>query len=544
MSGRSEAGTFQGRGIPRGKGDVIVSGPFRSRTRSTRVDPTRSAHARSTPSSLLRLGLALLVGLLSGLAGIPTALGAEPGYGAAGVAGMGVTGMERFVLDTGEGRTLRLPVPAATLFLADPEIADVQVVESTIVFLYAKKPGRTTLFALDSQGGTILSSRIVVQPPLALLRDVLEGELGVRTVTATYNRNGLVLGGTIPTPEMAKSARDIALQFLGEGAVVVNRIRITGETQVNLRVRVAEVSRDISRELGLNWSAMGSVGEGVIGVAVGRDIAKLGKAAASTAGVFGRGEVGGANVEAVVDALASNGLASILAEPNLTARSGQTANFLAGGEFPIPVSQGDGGVTTEFRRFGISLSFTPTVLSEDLISIRVRPEVSELTTQGSVTVDGFSIPGVSTRQVETSVDLASGQSFAIAGLIRNNFRTTLSGVPGLSQLPVLGALFRSTSFQRNETELLIIVTPYIVRPADGPEALPLPTDSLRAPNALEEIVLGRMAVPRPRPRPAFVAGPSVAGLRGGGLGDVWTPAYVAPPAAPALKGSGPSFFLQ
>lgn len=397
------------------------------------------------------------------------------------------------VIDPAEGITIELDRPADKVFLAEPEIADVAIAATDRIFLFGKKPGRTSLFALDANGDAILANRVIVQPSLDDLRDVLEAELGVRTVKVVYNKSGVILSGTIPTPAQRESASEIAAQFLGEGAVVLNRLKVTGKTQVHLRVRIAEISRNVTRELGINWSAMGSVGDAMIGIATGRDIAGRARAA-SGAAAFSAGLSGSSgSIEAVVDALAANGLVSILAEPNLTARSGETANFLAGGEFPVPVSRGENGVTTEFRRFGVSLAFTPQVLSEDLITIAVRPEVSELTNQGSVTVDGFSIPGISTRQVETTVDLSSGQSFAIGGLIRNTRTANVRNVPGLARLPVLGPLFRSTDFQRNETELIVIVTPYIVKPAANPNALPVPTDT----------VVGDVfsVVPRMRPLP-------------------------------------------
>lgn len=409
-------------------------------------------------------------------------------------ANMGVASQD-VVLHPGEGQTIRLDRPSATVFLADPDIADVQVAAADTIFIFGKTTGRTTLFALDRQGESVLSARVAVLPDLRDLEDVLEAEIGVRTIRVSVNRSGIILTGAVPTPEASLAARTLAEQFAGEGAVVINRLKISGKTQVDLRVQIAEVSRNVTRDLGFNWNAIGDVGETMIGLASGGVVDGLRSLGGGSLSAVGSGRIGSVNVEGVVDALARNGVIKLLAKPNLTARSGETADFRVGGEFPVPVSNGTGGVTTEFRQFGVSLSFTPTVISEDLITIQVSPSVSELSQAGSVSIDGFSIPGTSTRQVSTTVDLASGQSFAIAGLIRNNYQTSVQKVPGLGDIPVLGSLFRSTNFLRDETELIIIVTPYIVQPAAGPQALDRPTDGLPTPSAPFDMIETRPAVP-------------------------------------------------
>ena len=208
------------------------------------------------------------------------------------------------------------------------------------------------------------------------------------------------------------------------------------------------------------------------------------------------------NASALIDALDLEGLATILAEPNLTASSGESANFLAGGEFPIPVPQGNQNVTVEYKRFGVSVEFTPVVLDGGRISIRVRPEVSQLTTVGDLKLNNVEIPALTVRRAETTVEMASGQSFAIAGLFQNNASNMLQALPGLGELPILGPLFRSTSFQRNESELVIIVTPYLVRPVSRPSELQSPTDGLRFPSDIERILGPRNGAAAPRLRSA------------------------------------------
>ncbi len=224
----------------------------------------------------------------------------------------------------------------------------------------------------------------------------------------------------------------------------------------------------------------------------------------------------GIDVGAALDLAENNGLVSMLAEPNLTALSGETASFLAGGEFPIPISQQLGTVTVEYKQFGVSLAFTPTVLSDGRISMRVRPEVSQLSTEGAVTLNGFTIPAVTTRRTETTVELGSGQSFMIGGLMQNSNTNSIDKAPGLGDVPVLGAMFRSTGYRRNQTELMIIVTPYLVKPVSANE-IKLPTDGLQTPTDLQNFLLGKdfsgkSGAERPKPRlapPTTVPAPSV-----------------------------------
>jgi pilus assembly protein CpaC len=215
--------------------------------------------------------------------------------------------------------------------------------------------------------------------------------------------------------------------------------------------------------------------------------------------LFGNYASNDVNVSAIVDALERDGLVNVLAEPNLTALSGETASFLAGGEFPVPVGQDNDQIQIEFKQFGVSLAFTPTVLTANRISLRVRPEVSDLSDKGAIRVRDLTIPALSTRRAETTVELGSGQSFAIGGLISNSTRSNLEKVPGLGDLPVLGALFRSNGFRRSETELVIIVTPYLVAPVSAPQVLATPLDGLEDPSDLERLIQGSIADGAPRP---------------------------------------------
>ncbi|MGX5844989.1 type II and III secretion system protein family protein [Mesorhizobium sp. ArgA1] len=387
-------------------------------------------------------------------------------------------------LSSSLGKTVRLPAPAATIFVADPTIADYQAPSSKTIFVFGKKSGRTTLFALNDNGEALAELQIVVTQPIGDLRAMLRDQVGDYPIRVKYTPRGAILSGTAPDAETVDAAKTVTEQFLGDGAQVVNRIKVAGSLQVNLSVHVAEVSRGAMKKLGINLSALGQIGNFKVGLlSSGGRGRGAGSGAANGGGTAEIGyDDGNISIGAVLDVLAKEHIASILAEPNLTAMSGETASFLAGGEFPIPVPQENGQVSIEFRHFGVSLEFLPTVLNNNQINIRVKPEVSELTSQGAVQINGIYVPAITTRRADTVVELASGQSFAIGGLIRRTVSNNLSAFPGLGQVPILGALFRSSSFQKEESELVILVTPYIVRPGSSPDQMSAPTDQMASPS--------------------------------------------------------------
>jgi pilus assembly protein CpaC len=271
------------------------------------------------------------------------------------------------------------------------------------------------------------------------------------------------------------------------------------------------LSRTVDKQLGVSWSALGNIGTiGKFPVFPALTLNTNSNTTAPT--TIGNNPLNnplslGGTFGALINALDNEGLATILAEPTLTAISGETANFLAGGEFPIPVPQGNQVTTIQYKNFGVSVDFTPTVLDGNRISIKVRPEVSELTQTGAITINGTTVPALNVRRAETTVELASGESFAIAGLFQNNGTNSVDGLPFLKDVPILGALFRSTTFQRNESELVIIVTPVIVRPAEVPTALHLPTEGVQYSSDIERILLGRLtATPAATPHLQGAAG--------------------------------------
>ncbi|MEX2697602.1 type II and III secretion system protein family protein [Rhizobium mongolense] len=396
-------------------------------------------------------------------------------------------------LSSSLGKTVHLSAPAASIFVADPTIADFQAPSNKTIFVFGKKSGRTTLFALDENGEALAQLQIVVAQPIEDLRAMLRAQTGDYPINVSYTPRGAVLSGMAPNAEVVDTAMKITEQFLGAGAQIVNKIQVTGSLQVNLSVRVAEVSRSAMKKLGVNLTAFGQIGNFKVGLLSRGN--EAGFNSGNKAGIgFSDGNI---NVSAVLDALATEHLASVLAEPNLTAMSGESASFLAGGEFPIPVVQNNGQASVEFRHFGVSLEFVPTVLSNNQINIRVKPEASELSSNGAVQMNGISVPAISTRRADTVVELASGQSFAIGGLIRRSVNTDISAFPWLGDVPVLGALFRSSSFQKEETELVIIVTPYIVRPGSSPSQMSAPTDRIAPPLGVGGTSKNSLASPPP-----------------------------------------------
>jgi pilus assembly protein CpaC len=385
-------------------------------------------------------------------------------------------------LTLNSGKLVQLDKPATSVFVGNPELADVQVQSPTIIYVFGKGTGSTNLFALDAQGRILLNSPVSITHDVTSLNDALQGISPNGGLTARSTPTGIMLTGRVKSAAQAEDARRLAELYLG-GGTVFNRIEVAGAMQVNLRVRIAEVSRSITKQFGVNWEVFGRIGDAFLGLATPTDIVSSG----STITRLGSGTnfVSGysdKNVDIlnVIDALDEEGLITILAEPNLTALSGETAEFLAGGEFPVPVPQEDGAVTIEYKPFGVSLEFTPTIVDDSLINLQVKPEVSQLSSASAINVNGSFIQSLLTRRAETTVELASGQSFAIGGLLNSDGDTNISKTPFLADIPILGALFRSSSFQRNETELLIIVTPYLVKPSNS--RIAEPTDGYIPPN--------------------------------------------------------------
>jgi pilus assembly protein CpaC len=408
-----------------------------------------------------------------------------------------VSATRSILIDVSGGKLVRLPAGAGTEFVADPNIADIQAPKPDGIFVFGRKPGRTTLFVLSPDGLPLAAYKVEVRFPQAELDFQIRSQAGAAAVQLKYTASGALLEGTVPDAQTAESLEQTAKLTLGPGVTLFNQLRVAGSPQVNLRVRVAEVSRTVSRQLGFSWSAVFSAGGVSVGTQTGRLAGFTGgnPIASGVNGIFGSINTGTVNATTVLDAMATEKLATILAEPNLTAISGSTATFLAGGEIPIPIPQALGTISVEYKQFGINVKFSPTVLSSGHIAMNVHAEVSSLDSANSVQLNNATIPALMTRRADTNLELASGQSFAIAGLIQNDNNNNISKVPWLGDVPVLGALFRSTQFQRNESELVIVVTPYVVKPAPPDKAPNDPTNYVQVPSDLDEAVYGRLASP-------------------------------------------------
>lgn len=491
----------------------------------------------------LAFGAALTVSapVLADLGSAPLGRSSPPAAAAAPAAAVTSPRPITVLLEAGSGRLIHLPGPASTILAADPRIARVQAASPTSIFVMGVAPGHTTVVATAESGAPIAEYDVTIRASEAaaagdpLLRAraapvtaaALEGAIrrslaGMASVRVTgLGTRGFMLSGTVANAAEAQRAEAVARSFAGEREIV-NSLELLSATQVNVRVRVAEISRQITRELGFNWQALGKVGSFLIGLRTGSAAADVatailsggpsnGNAAAPISRIGVGASTKSLDVNAVIDALAADQLITILAEPNLTAQSGETASFLAGGEFPIPVGTSglSNTLTVEFKQYGVSLAFVPTVLGSNRLNLRIRPEVSELSENGSVSLPivggSITIPALQVRRAETTVELGSGQSFAIAGLLQRTSRQAESGVLGLGDLPIIGPLFRSTRFIQNDTELVIIVTPYLVRPTDGRE-LTAPTDGFRPATDFDRLVYQRQiargaAMPALRSRP-------------------------------------------
>ena len=447
--------------------------------------------------------------------------GAVP-LGRGGVSQIRPTGAP-IILEASKGTLIRLPRPASTVFVANPDIADVQVKSPSLIYISAKTPGETVLYAVDARDEVLLNAPVRVEHDLSRLRQSLQYLVPGENIDVNSVEGSVVLSGKVSTAGRAEKARTLAAAIASDikGSQIVNQLAVEVPNQVNLRVKVAEINRNVLKVLGVNWSKVLTTGTPTNGPALSfltenavtvtghaeRNLFNFGRFLTAT----------GQPVTATLDALAEEGFLTTLAEPNLTALSGQTASFLVGGEFPVPIAVNPAGsagvtITIQFKQFGVALDFTPTVIDANHLSLRIRPEVSALTQNGAVQISGFTIPALTVRRAETTVELGSGESFALAGLLQNTSEQDVSKIPGLGDIPILGQLFRSDRFQHNETELVIIVTPYLVRPVAT--ALATPTDGFVPPHDAQRLInsdVYRQGLPGPAKGPVGAGGQGLVG---------------------------------
>jgi pilus assembly protein CpaC len=504
---------------------------------------------------MLRRALAATVAtaLVAGLAGAPlAAAGGKPGARAMARVAQLPTGAQRptteVQLSVGQGELINLPTAITNVWTSNPTAADVYVSNPRQIHLFGKEFGEATVFATSASGAVVYATNVRVSQNINSIDKMLKLAMPDADIKVTIAGQAAVMTGTVASPQDAEEAEMLVRTILNPGIdtsqpggalkiIPVNRLRTATPLQVNLQVRIAEVSREVVKEIGVNLLTRDQTGGFLFGIAQGRQFGSIGNVDTSAfprldaSSLFGlpagsislpfnpstgqfvapnsgtsfnlnqlgqgagrtnlglAGRLFGIDVASALDLFESEGLVTTLANPNLTALSGETASFLAGGEIPIPLAQGLGQIGVEYKQYGVSLAFTPTVLADGRISMRVRPEVSELTTAGAVTIQNFQIPALTTRRAETTVELGSGQSFMIAGLLTNRHSNLIERAPGLGDVPVLGALFRSSRFRKAETELVIIITPYLVKPSNGP--LPLPTDGYKAATDPARVLLGQ-----------------------------------------------------
>ena len=399
--------------------------------------------------------------------------------------------------------------------IGNPDIADVLPLSNQSLHVIGKKTGTTTLTLYGAGNQLIQVIDVVVGPDVVSLRrqfaDLMPGE----KIGAKISNDAIVLTGTASSAVAVDKAVQLAATYTGAPEKVVNMLSVGASQQVMLEVRFSEMNRTAAKQIGFNHTFFSDSGKTIGGIGeVGQngaiavnnifagsgsttvDVSSLKSSMGFVSHVF---DLGSFNIESYIDALERKGIAKTLAEPTLVALSGETASFLAGGEFPIPVVQssggggqnGNNGISIEFKPFGVSLGFTPTVLADGVISLAVTPEVSSIDPSASITLNGLTIPGLQTRRAKTVVELRDGQSFAVAGLLRNDFKDTVRQIPILGTLPIIGTLFRSTGFQKDQTELVMIVTPRLVKPIENVADVRLPTDRVGDPHELDLFMMGR-----------------------------------------------------
>ena len=491
------------------------------------------------------LGTALAAALALGIAALPAApISAKPravpapgivrvsSGMASGTAAAAAASGSVITLSTGRGQLITLSQPMSDLFVADPNIADVEVRSPTRLYVFGKGAGETTLSATAKDGSVVFSATIRVGTNIGNIGQMLKVAMPDAQITATPMNGIIVLTGTVAAPADVEEANRLVSSFVGKDVQVVSRLKTATPLQVMLRVRFSEVNRDLGKQIGFNILTRDNSGGFGFGIsqsppgtitdhtnpttgAVDGTLYTLNALTGSGSRFGFFGHALGMDILTALDLAETDGYATTLAQPTLTALSGETASFLAGGEIPIPVPQYQGVTTIEYKQYGVSLAFTPTVLGDGRISLRVRPEVSQLTSS-TVSIAGYQIPGLTTRRAETTVELGSGQSFVIGGLLSNNTNNSVNKAPFLGDLPIIGQLFRSNGWKRSESELVIVVTPYLVRPVSDKQ-IALPTDGYRQATDGQMVVLDQQSdgqsgkkTKRPTATPPFTAPPGAA----------------------------------
>lgn len=415
-------------------------------------------------------------------------------------------GQKLITVVKGKTRTVKTDNGINEIIVGDPQIATVTPLSNKTFYVRGEKVGTTTIAMFDDAMNMIGNMDVEVTVDSSQISSAIREGVSGSKIRVRAANNGVMLSGEAFDAQSAEKARQIAEQYTGPDTVI-NSIKLAGSQQVQLNVRFVEINRLATKELGTRLSATFRAGSGGISFNSTPQLASLGSAGS----ILGTLVDGGVSVDAAIRTLENKGAARRLAEPNLIARSGETANFLAGGEFPIPVSEDDGKITVSYKKFGVGLSFTPVVMQDGVIALDIEPEVSAIDSTASYRIGDIAVPGFTVRRAKTSIDLKSGQSFMVAGLLQNENNMTTEQVPGLGKLPVLGPLFTSKSYQRKETELVIIVTPHLVKPIDPTKKVATPMDNVAAANETEYFLGNSLEVnarPTATAARAYAASPS------------------------------------
>ncbi|MEW5912100.1 MAG: type II and III secretion system protein family protein [Thermodesulfobacteriota bacterium] len=403
--------------------------------------------------------------------------------------------VHRETIKLGHSRLMDLPQPVGRVSVGRPEVADVVMITPQQLYINARQVGSTNVSLWDRQDRLLSVFEVQVARDLTRLKERLYQILPSEPVEVRELEGAVVLSGRVSSLEAKQQAEALAKAFAPKR--FTSLLQVGGNQQVEIQVRFAEVSRKVTKRMNINLAIFNPLSGDFLYTMLGSLIKPSDTAGTLTLSdkvtAMGGFKDGNGRFMGFLDILKQNGLAKILAEPNLVAASGQKADFLAGGEFPIPVPQRE-NITIEFKKFGVQLAFTPEIRPGGRIRLTVAPEVSDLDFTTAVVVQGFTVPGLTTRRAKTQLELADGQSFAIAGLFRDDLSQTVAKYPVLGDLPILGALFRSTEFKKNKTELLIVVTPRIVRPGRG-QSPPIPAGLFREPDDFSLFLLGKMAAP-------------------------------------------------
>lgn len=407
------------------------------------------------------------------------------------------------VLPLDKAAIVELPHAASDVLVSNPNVLDAVIRSPRRVYLLGLETGQTNAFFFDAQGRQILNLEIMVERDMDALSDLMRRVMPNSRIEIESINDNVILRGIVQTPSEAANAALLAGRFVDDEEKVINLVSVRDPEQVMLKVRIVEMQRQLMKQLGISTDGQVVLSNAAFNFSAANSLATSGGFGAAGS-LVDIGDLERLNLS--FQAFETNGLIRILAEPNLTALSGESAKFLAGGEFPVPVGQEDGVITIEFKEFGVGLGFSPVVLGKGRINLQISTEVSEVTTEnaffvpGATTVDddgnlittaGLSIPGLSVRRANTVVELPSGGSLVLAGLLQEDLRQSVEGIPGMKDVPVLGSLFRSRNYQNSETELVIVVTPYLVEPTHESN-LVNPDEGFVAASDLEAILMGRM----------------------------------------------------